>query len=143
MADADFDPNIDYIAPSIGRRFGLRRYRSSQTLGGGGGGGDVVPAAPLPTADIQWTPSLDKFRERASLASIEATDPTGPARLPKGWPAQLDHARAWHGGDLAPDAYTYTLSVEERGEMHAALARFKGDVLPPFLGSFCFCPFFS
>lgn len=127
MTTTDFDPNIDYYAPSLGSRFNIRRHRSLEGLG-------ATQQQPLPTADIQWTPSRDKFRERASLLLAADGDARRhPGRLPKGWPARLEHPLAWHGDDLSPGTYTYTLSVEERGELHAALGQFKG-------ASPCFSP---
>jgi hypothetical protein len=130
----DFDPNVDYYAPSLEARFNIRRHRSFEDLGASQG-----QQTPLPTADIQWTPDKFKFRERAS--QLLAADARRPARLPKGWPACLDHPLAWHGDDLSPDAYTYTLSVEERGELHAALERFKGAGGPPLASSPLLPPF--
>ena len=56
--------------------------------------------------------------------SVNRCDPK--LELPPGFPKYLDSALAWSGSQLSGDQYVYRFTENDKAEINAALASFKG-----------------
>lgn len=81
--------------------------------------------------DISWIPSFKVFKER--VERLQALYPDRRTTVPEGWPAKIDHPRAWAGSDFKSESdYVMEFSSEDVADIEAGLAHFKGK-LPPII----------
>lgn len=75
--------------------------------------------------DISWIPSLKVFNDR--VERLQALYPDRRTTLSQGWPAHINHPRAWAGSDFkSEEDYLIQLSEQDIADIEAGLAHFKG-----------------
>jgi len=75
-------------------------------------------------ADIAYEPNISSYLSRSSARarSIELEK-----EVPKGWPQALTGPMTWTGSDFLNESeWVYTLSNDDKDEVHSALDYFKG-----------------
>lgn len=79
--------------------------------------------------DISWIPSFKVFKER--VERLQILYPDRRTTVPEGWPAKIDHPRAWAGSDFDSESdYVMEFSSDDVAEIEAGLAHFKGKLNP-------------